>query len=167
MMNMSKRKSVAIVALVAIALVLVMALPSVAFATDDATQGTRVLRARGVAFEQVEIDGAKMPANLTLVLEPGTINRGIITFKVVSGEVDVDGKVYTITEGKGFVAYRRRLIAMQFNGTGPEGETLKVKLGGRYFWLWGRVHVARLAGTLEAGNLKLGLLLRAALRPEA
>ena len=167
MISVGKRKSIIIVALVAAALVLVMALPSVAYAADDATQGTRVLRARGLAFEQVETDHAKMPANLTLVLDPGTINRAVITFKVVSGEVYVDGKVYTITEGKGFVAYRRRLIAMQFNGTGPEGERVTVKLGGRYFWMWGRVHVARLAGTFEAGNLKLGLLLRAALRPEA
>ena len=55
----------------------------------------------------------------------------------------------------------------QVEGGEYEGERVTVKLGGRYFWMWGRVHVARLAGTFEAGNLKLGLLLRAALRPEA
>lgn len=171
MVNMSKRKSVAIAALVTMALVLAVALPSVAYAADDLTQTqattTRVLLAKGFAFERIDGEVEKTPTNLTLVLEPGKISNGIITFSIVGGEVNIDGKVYTVTEGKGFVAYRKRIIAMQFNGTAPEGETFTVKLGGRYFWMWGRVHVARLAGSLQTDGSKLGLLLRAVIRPEA
>jgi hypothetical protein len=167
MMSLSKRKSVMIVTLVAIALVLVVSLPSVAYAAEDAKSTTRVLRARGLAFEQTEDDAVSMPANFTLFLEPGKINYAVITFSIVGGEMEVDGKVYTVTEGDGFVAYHSRVMAMRFNGTGPEGENVTVKLRGRYFWMWGRLHVARLAGTFEGDDGTLGLLLRAAIRPEA
>ena len=80
--------------------------------------------------------------------------------------MEVKGVKYTITEGKGLVAYYRRTLGMQLNGTDQDGNAVTVKLGGSYFWMWGRLHVARLAGTLETSNAKFGLLLRAAIRPE-
>ena len=165
MMN-NKKKSIIIVALVALALIAVALFPSVAFAAEETTPQTRILRARGLAFERIENETVKMPTNLTLVVEPGKIGRGVITFNVVSGEMEVNGVKYTITEGKGLVAYYRRTLGMQLNGTDQDGNAVTVKLGGSYFWMWGRLHVARLAGTLVTDNAKFGLLLRAAIRPE-
>jgi len=70
---------------------------------------------------------------------------------------------YPIVEGRGFVQYYRRVIAMQANGTGPQGENVTLKLAGRYFWMWGHLHVARIFGTFQVDTTKLQLLLRAAI----
>ena len=165
-MNMSKKKTAIAACLVFLVLFSFAALPSIAYAADVETQRTRILRARGLAFEREEDGTANSPANMTLVLEPGTVARRVITFNVVSGKIEVDGIEYTVSEGKGFVAYHNRTIAMRFGATSPEGDAVTVKMAGRYFWMWGRLHVARLVGVLETDDCRMALLLRAAIRPE-
>jgi hypothetical protein len=119
-----------------------------------------------LAFERIENDEAKLPANLTLTLQPGKINRTVILFSVVDGQIEVNGVKYAIKEGRGLVAYHKSMLAMQLSGASPDGDTVTVKIGGRYFWLWGRLHAARLVGTLKTSNCEVGLLLRSAIRPE-
>jgi hypothetical protein len=168
MTGANKKKMGIIVSLALFALVLIVILPIASYAStsadsvsqDSLVQKSRILRARGIA---VDIQKERTTANLTLVLMPDKINRRIAIFNVTGGIVKVNGVEYTIVEGRGFVQYYHHVIAMQANGTGPQGETTTLKLAGRYFWMLGHLHVARIFGTFQVDNTKLQLLLRAAI----
>jgi len=167
MISVSKRKKVMIAAAVTIALTLMIALPYVGYAApseDVLEQGKLVvLKARGVALERVDNQTVTMPANMTLLLEPVKRYWRITVFRVVNGTVEVDGTSYAIIGGRGFVVHDRHALALQAWGTGPEGQTVTLKLVGRYFWMWGHVYVARLLGVLQIDDTRLFLILRAAL----
>lgn len=168
MFTLSKKKKAMIAATAAIALVLMVAMLYTAYAEPSSTSEENlsrkvvVLKARGIALEKIDNQTVKMPANLTLYCEPVKEYKGVIGFRIVNGTVEVNATTYTITEGKGLVIQHRHAIALQAKGTGSDGQTVTLKLAGRYFWMWGHLYVARLRGVLRVGDTKLLLLLRAA-----
>ncbi len=165
MRNISKKKTATVLCLIGLALFSFAALPSTAYAAEAETHKSRILRGKGLAIQRDKDGTAKSPATMTLALEPGAVTRKVITFNIASGEIEVDEVKYVVSEGRGLVAYNNRTMAMRFNATGPDGEAVTVKLVGRYFWMWGRLHAARLLGNLEGEGVKTGLLLRAVVRP--
>jgi len=162
----SNKKKMLIVATVAITLVLIAYLPytyaSISSTTASATQSsqTRTLRAKGIAVNQ----GAVTPAGFALSLQATQINATTIEFNVVSGTVDINGTQYTIAGGSGAVVREKHGFVLEAQGTSPDGQSVTLKLAGRYFWMWGRLYVARIAGSLQTGNAKIYLVLRAAIR---
>jgi hypothetical protein len=172
MFSLTKKSKVLIAAAAALALILMVAFPSLVYAQssftstsqDSSTPKTRVLRAVGIAAENDSGVITKMPVNLTLVLEPIKANRTIAIFQVASGAVDVKGTTYTITGGKGAVVFNRHVVLLQAQGTGPAGQQVTLKLEGRYFWMWGHLYVIRILGSLQLDNTKLLVLMRAGIR---
>jgi hypothetical protein len=168
MVTLSKKRK-QLIALSAVALVLLITVPCVAYAesppsnSDSATWGTRLLRARGEALQKIGDEATVAPANFTMVLEPTAVNATVIKFNVIGGTIDVNGTSYTVTEGNGAVIRDKHGFLMQVQGTGPDGESVTLKLAGRYFWMYGHLYVARIAGVLQFDSAKTHLLLRAAI----
>jgi hypothetical protein len=151
-----------------VALVIVVAVPYVAFAapvvTNDPVQGTRNLLGKGVVRETVNGENFTAPANFTLTLERTGTNLAVPKFNVVGGKLDVNGTIYTITSGDGGVLRARHLVLLQAKGTGPDGQSVTLKLAGRYFWMGGHLFVLRMAGSVQTAGGKEQLLMRAAIR---
>ena len=145
-------------------------LPTIGFGLSSSaseeilTQKIVILKARGLVVEKIDNQTLRMPANMTLFLEPVMKYRGAIGFKVVNGTVIVNGTTYVIAEGKGLVIGRRHGIILQANGTGPDEQTVSLRIAGRYFWMWGHLYMARLRGVLRVDDAMLWLWLRAAVR---
>ena len=76
----------------------------------------------------------------------------------------VNGVSYAVTSGKGGVLTGRHIILLQAQGTGPEGQTVTLKLAGRYFWMGGNLYVVRIGAKLDIDNTNYTLLMRAAIR---
>jgi hypothetical protein len=122
------------------------------------------LRAKGIAVNKTDPQASTTAASFTLTLEATEVNNATIRFNVVSGTVDINGTQYAITGGNGAVIRNRHGFVLQAQGTSPEGKAVTLKLAGRYFWMWDRIYVARIAGALQTENAKISLLLRAAIR---
>lgn len=163
------KKSKLLIATAAIALVLIVAVPT-AFATtasdftNNPVQGTRNLVAKGIARQTVNGESVAMHANFTLTLQRTGTNTTIPRFNVIAGEVEINGTIYTITGGNGGVVKSKHALLLQAQATGSDGQTVTLKLAGRYFWMGGRLFVLRMAGSLQTDSGKIGLLMRAAIR---
>ena len=161
-------KSKILITIAAIAAVLVVAVPYAAFAlpaaNNDPVQGTRDLLAKGVARQTINGENVTVPANFTLTLEKTGDNATIPKFNVISGTIDVNGTIYTITSGNGGVIRSRHLILLQAQGTQLDGQTVTLKLAGRYFWMGGHLYVIRMIGSLQTESGKEVLLMRGAIR---
>lgn len=165
MFTLNKKQKMFITATMALALVLVVSLPYAYAATEETpVDRTRILGARGLAVEITDGQVVISNASFALTLEATEINATTITFDVISGTVEVNGVEYTITGGHGAVIRDKHVFLLEAEGTGPDGEAVTLKLAGRYFWMWGRVYVARVAGSLQVDSTKILLLLRAAIR---
>lgn len=170
MLTLSKKKKVTIAVTATIALILIVAMPYIGYAAPSPTseeilsQKIVILKARGIAIEKIDNQTVKMPANLTLFCEPIKKYKGFTGFKIVNGTMEVDGTTYVITEGKGLVIHQKNAVILQSKGTGPDGQTVTLKLAGRYLWMWGHLYVARLWGVFRFDNRVLLLRLRAAAR---
>jgi hypothetical protein len=165
MVTLSRKNKVLIAATVVVALTFILALPYVyALTPNDPTLGMKTLKAQGIAAEKVDNQTVKSEANFTLSLQPTETNSTLKKFSVFGGTVEVKGAVYTITGGNGAVLTRRRVILLQAQGTGPDGQAVTLKLAGRYFWMGGRLYVARIVGKLQTDNGNFLLLLRADIR---
>jgi len=157
-----------------VGLVLVVAVPYVAFAApvaSDLVVGTRNLLGKGIVVETVNGENVTAPANFNLTLEragtkltvPGT-NLAVPKFNVVGGKLEVNGTIYTITSGDGGVLRARHVVLLQAQGTGPDGQSVTLKLVGRYFWMGGHLFVLRMAGSVQTAGGKEQLLMRAEIR---
>ena len=165
MFTLNKKRKMFITATMALALVLVVSLPYAYAATEETpVNRTRILGARGLAVEITDGQVVISNASFALTLEATEINATAITFDVISGTVEVNGVEYTITGGHGAVIRDKHVFLLEAEGIGPDGEAVTLKLVGRYFWMWGRVYVARIAGSLQVDSAKISLLLRAAIR---
>jgi hypothetical protein len=155
-------------ALLAVAFVLVVAVPYVAFAAPAAVNnpivGTRNLLGKGVVRETVNGENVNAPANFTLTLERAGTNLSVPKFNVVGGALNVNGTIYTIASGDGGVLRARHVILLQAQGIGPDGQSATLKLAGRYFWLGGHLFVLRMAGSVQTTGGKEQLLMRAEIR---
>ena len=156
------------IAVLAVAFVLVVAVPYVTFAAPAAVNnpfvGTRNLLGKGVVRETANGENVTAPANFTLTLERTGSNLSAPKFNVVSGDLNVNGTIYTITSGDGGVLRARHAILLQAQGIGPDGQSVTLKLAGRYFWLGGHLFVLRMAGSVQTTSGKEQLLMRAEIR---
>ena len=152
----------------AIALVLIVAIPTAFAATSEASsnpiQGTRNLIANGFARQTINGENVTTPANFTLTLQRTGTNTTVPRFNVTSGTIIINGTTYTVSSGNGGVAKSKHAILLQAQATGPNGQTVTLKLAGRYFWMGGQLFVVRMAGSLQTDSGKIGLLMRAAIR---
>jgi len=170
MFTINKKQKMLITATTALTLVLIISLPYVyassPSATTEETQSnrTRMLRAKGLAVEKTNGQVVISSAGFTLALEATDVNETIIKFNVISGTVKINETEYMITGGNGAVIRDKHGFLLQAEGTSPEGQSVTLKLAGRYFWMWGRVYVARIAGSLQTDSAKISLVLRAAIR---
>ena len=169
MFTLKKRQKMLITATTALAFVFVMALPyayasSPTTATEETQSSqTRILRAKGIAVERASGQVVITPAGFALALEATDVNETIIKFNVVGGAVRINGTEYVIMEGNGAVIRDKHGFLLQAQGTSPDGQPVTLKLAGRYFWMRGRLYVARLLGSLQTENAKTSLLLRSAI----
>lgn len=170
MFTLKKKQKLLFTATTALALVFMVSLPygsasDPTTATDETQSSrTRMLLAKGIAVDKASSQIVISQAGFALSLEATEINATVIKFDVVDGIVRINGTDYTMTEGNGAVIREKHVFLLQAQGTGPDGEAVTLKLAGRYFWMWGRVHVARIFGSLQTENSKTNLLLRSMIR---
>ena len=170
MFTLKKKQKLLITATMALALVFIVSLPYAYASTEDAataeTQSsrTRMLNAKGIAIEKANSQVVITPAGFALALEATEVNETIIKFNVVGGIVRINETEYVITEGKGAVIRDKHGFLLKAQGTSPDGQSVTLKLAGRYFWMWGRLYVARLVGSLQNESVKTALLLRSVIR---
>lgn len=124
----------------------------------------RVLGAKGIAKDRLSPEDEFVYAGFLLDLVATEIKPRVIDFDVVGVVVKVDGVEYTIVKGHGGVIRYRRGFLLEATGVDSEGEEVTLKVAGRYFWMWGRVYVARLFGVLETVDSTYTLFLRSAIR---
>jgi hypothetical protein len=170
MVTLKKRQKLVITSTMALALVFIIAFPyvyaSVEAGTTAETQSnrTRMLNTKGVAVKKDDGQLVTAPAGFALVLEAGEVNETIIKFNVVSGIVKINGTEYQISEGHGGVLRDKRVFLLEAQGTSPDGQMATLKLAGRYFWMWGRLYVARVLGSLQGESVRTLLVLRSVIR---
>jgi hypothetical protein len=170
MFTLTKKQKLVITSTMALALVLIVAFPCVyasteaAATTETQSNRTRMLNAKGVAVEKADGQLVTAPAGFSLALEATEVNETIIKFNVVSGSVKINGTEYQITEGHGAVLRDRHVFLLEAQGTSPDGQLATLKLAGRYFWMWGRLYVARVLGSLQAESVRTVLVLRSVIR---
>ncbi len=161
----TKKRTIIIVA--AIAAILAVAIPVVAYAvpvSDSNIASSRTLVAKGFARQIVNGENVTVPANFTLTLQHSGNNTVVPRMEVLGGNVVVNGTTFTITTGKGGVLRGRHLILLQAQGTGPNGEAVTLRLAGRYFWMGGHLYVARIGARLITPSGNFTMLLRAEIR---
>jgi hypothetical protein len=170
MFTLNKKQKMLITATTALALVFIVSFPY-AYASSPAettaeTQSsrTRMLRAKGIAVEKVNGQVVRSSAGFALALEATEVNETIIKFNVISGTVKINETEYAITGGNGAVIRDKHGFLLQAQGTNADGQSVTLKLAGRYFWMWGHLYVARIAGSLQTDSAKISLVLRAAIR---
>ena len=165
MVKLAKKSKVALVAIAALTIILVIAVPFVSAqaAANNAVGNIKTLNAKGYAI-QTGVSQDKFPANFTLTLQTTSTAATVKKFDITGGTVVVNGVSYAITNGNGGVATGRHLVLLQAQGTDPNGQTVTLKLEGRYFWMGGHLFVARIAAKLQTENENYTLLMRAAIR---
>ena len=168
MFTLKKKQKLLITATTALALVFIVSLPCAYASSPSATTAeasrTRMLIAKGIAVEKTDSQVVITRAGFALALEATEVNETIIKFNVISGTVKINETEYTITEGNGAVIRDKHGFLLQAQGTSSDGQSVTLKLAGRYFWMWGRLHVARLLGSLQTESTKTSLLLRSVIR---
>jgi hypothetical protein len=168
MFTLKKKQKLLITATTALALVFIVSLPyayaSSPSATTSESSRTRMLIAKGIAVEKADSQVVITRAGFALALEATEVNETIIKFNVISGIVKINETEYTITGGNGAVIRDKHGFLLQAQGTSPDGQSVTLKLAGRYFWMWGRLYVARLVGSLQTESAKTSLLLRSVIR---
>ncbi len=169
MFTLEKKQKLLITATAALALALVVSLPNVYASFPEGTSETqssrtRMLIAKGVAVDRTSNAVVLTRAGFALELEATEVNETIIKFNVVGGKVRINETDYVITEGKGAVIRDKRGFLLQAQGTSPDGQSVTLKLAGRYFWMWRRLHIARIAGSLQTESAKTQLVLRSVIR---
>ena len=166
----AQKKRMFMVLVVGLLVVSVLCVPYVYASMEDQqvdgyeSDKIRVLGAKGVAKDKSLEEAEFVSAGFRLDLMATEVKPRIINFDVVGGTLKIDQGEFTILEGEGAVICYRRGFFLQAKGIDANGEEVTLKLVGRYFWMWGRVYVARLAGLLETNTATYTLFLRAAIR---
>jgi hypothetical protein len=162
-MNKMNVKRIGIVALVAVFLVAIIAVPSAALASTPAFDEEKTVQvtayAKGIAIQEIDNETVRMPANLTLTAELIEHGNKLILFKIVGGKAYINGTVYTISEDKSIVFKPRQAVLLRCQGTSSEGTKVVISLYAKYFWMGGHLYVARVRGTLKIGDDTRVLLL--------
>ncbi|MCW4053527.1 MAG: hypothetical protein NWE84_01220 [Candidatus Bathyarchaeota archaeon] len=64
-------------------------------------------------------------------------SKTIITFKVMSDIISINETEYKIARGNGEVIGEKHYFPLQAQGTNPDGQSITLKLAGRYFQICG------------------------------
>ena len=166
MNKLSRKNKILITLFTAIIIALTITVPYVSAQTSaNPIANTKTLNAHGFAYQTIDSQTIKKyPANFTLTLSPTGTNKTVKLFDVTAGSVMVNGISYTIATGKGGVLTGKHAILLQAQGTSPDGQTVTIKLAGRYFWMGGNLYVLRLGAKLQVDDANYTLLMRAAIR---
>lgn len=161
-------KSKIIIVILAVAVLLVVAVPAVVNALSASDSGivgaSRTFVAKGVDMQVVNGQNVTVPANFTLTLTRSGGNSTLPKFNVAGGTVIVNGVAYNINSGNGGVVRSRHLILLQAQGTGPNGQAVTLRLAGRYFWMGGHLFEARIGARLLTDTGNSTLVMRTAIR---
>ncbi len=166
MVTVTKKRK-ALIAVAAVVALVAVIVPSVVYAlppSDASIAASRTLIAKGVAKELVNEENVTVPASFTLTLQRSSTDATVPRFDVTGGKVIVDGVSYTITSGNGGVFRGRHLILLQATGIQADGQTVTLRLAGRYFWMGGHLYVARIGARLLTPEGDFTLLLRTQIR---
>ncbi|TRO47230.1 hypothetical protein E2P60_03595 [Candidatus Bathyarchaeota archaeon] len=168
MFTLKKKKNLLIMVTTALALVFIVSLPYAYASSPSATitesTRTRMLIARGIGAEKADSQVVITRAGVALALEATEASETIIKFNVINGRVKINEIEYTIIGGKGAVIRDKHGFLLKAQGTSPDGQSATLKMAGRYFWMWGRLYLARLVGSLQIEGIKIPLLLRSVIR---
>jgi hypothetical protein len=164
-MNKISLKKTGMMTLAVLFMAVIIAVPNMAWASPSTLAEENTVKvtvyAKGIALQKIDNGRAKMPANLTLTAEPVECGEKRILFKIVGGKVDINGTVYTISEGKGIVFKLRHIVLLRCQGTNPDGTEVLLSLRAKYFWMGGHLYVARVEGILRFGeDARILLLMR-------
>jgi hypothetical protein len=164
-MNKISLKKTGMMTLAVLFMAVIIAVPNMAFATSSTVAEESAVQvtayAKGTAIQKIDNETVKMPVNLTLAAEPIERGEKRILFKIVGGKIDINGTVYTISEGKGIVIKLRHIVLLRCQGTSPDGTEVLLSLRARYFWMGGHLYVARVEGILRFGeDARMLLLMR-------
>jgi len=165
MVNLSKKKKIALAAIVAIAIVLTVTVPYVSAQTvaNNAASNIKTLHARGNIYQTIDSSTIKYyQANLTLSVQPTSTSGPVKKFDVTSGTlVTANGLSFTFTSGNGGVFTGRHDVLLQAQGTDANGQPVTLKLAGQYSYSWFAGRVALKIGAklqTEDGNYTLIML---------
>ena len=168
MFTLKKKQKLLITVTTTLTLVFIVSLPyayaSSPSPTTTESSRTRMLMAKGIALEKADSQVVITRAGFALALEATEANETIIKFNVISGRVKINETEYTIIEGKGTAIRDKHGFLLRAQGTSPDGQSVILNLAGRYFWMWGRLYLARLVGSLQTESTKIPLLLRSVIR---
>lgn len=161
MITLTKRNKILIAAIISIAIVLVVVVPlaGAQVVANNAASNIKTLNAKGNIYQTVDSSTIKYyQANLTLTVQPTTVNGTVRLFDVTSGTLVANGVTYTFTSGNGGVLTRRHDILLQAFGTDQNGQAVTLKLAGQYGYSWAAHHVVLKIGAklqTDGGNYTL------------
>jgi len=167
-----KSKKKALIAIVAVTLVVAVASTVVFAASAQAEEplcySKRVeVYARGIARQQIENETVKMPAELNFTLYLGERHGPFTPILGAQGTADINGTVYEITCGGGKIFHRKDQVFLWLTGVDGENQTFVIRLYAEYFWMGGRLYVARSVGVFKTDTrMWLGLRAKAYVFPE-
>lgn len=138
-----------------------------AFAVADTEIQTKnvTLKAKGWAFQRIDTETIKQQnVTLELTIELGQRKGTIILIANGSGSVDVNGTIYTIQSGKGFILTGRRIALARFVGVDAQNNEISLGIQTVYFWWGGKLFAFRSRAVLRTVENPMLLLLRGAAR---
>lgn len=150
----------AIVAIVAVVAVSFIAYPSLAVVDDAEAQTKHVtLKAEGWAFQRIDEETIRQgTVELELDFELGKGRGHFLAIPNVSGSANIDGTVYTIKSGRGFVNTKKHVALMRCTGVDAEGNEATFGIRMAYFWWGGDAYALRIKSILRIENPMLLLL---------
>ena len=165
MITLNRKNKIAIMTIVALAIVLVIAIPNVyaQTTTNTAVSNIRTLNAKGNIYQTIDSNTIKYyPANLTLTFQPTSTSGKVKLFDVTSGTLIANGVSYTFTSGNGGVFTGKHAVLLQAQGTDPNGQAVTLKFAGQYSYSWteGRI-VFKIGAKLQTTETNNTLLMQA------
>jgi hypothetical protein len=165
MVTLTKRNKILIAAIISIVIVAVIAVPltSAQLVADNAASNIKILHAKGNIYQTIDTSTIKYyQANMTLTVQPTTINGTVRRFDVTGGSLVANGVTYVFTSGNGGVLTRRHDVLLQAQGTDQNGQLVTLKLTGHYSYSWTAGHVVlKIGAKLQTDNGNYTLLLAA------
>ena len=165
MVKLTRKSKIAVAALAAIAIILVVTVPYASAQTiaNNAASNMRTLHAHGNIYQTVDSSTIKYyQANLTLTVQPTSIQGNVKLFNVTGGTLVANGVSYTFTGGNGGVLTGRHAVLLKAQGTDPNGQPVTLKLAGQYGYSWLAGHVAlKIGAKLQTADANYTLLMLA------
>lgn len=167
MITLSRKNKIAIIAMAAIAITLVIAVPNVYAQTtaNNVVSNIRTLNAKGNIYQTIDSNTIKYyPADLTLTLQPTSTKGNVKLFDVTSGTLVANGISYTFTSGNGGLLTGRHAVQLQAQGTDPNGKAVTLKFAGQYSYSWTEGHIIfKIGAKLQTADTNYTLLMQASL----